>query len=360
MKRFKFKTKKTKYKKIKRVLIGVSIVVLIFVSAAWAVTNNVLGKISYKDLTIPPDAYTDPNIDDVDPDSANYGGLTDEEMAALGLVPDSELMRDKDVINILLLGVDARKGENVEKARSDSMIIVSINEKEKKITMISVMRDLAVVIPGRNTVDKMNAAHAYGGPGLAVKTIEGNLGIKIDYFIRVDFFAFMDIVDILGGVEINVTAAERQVMNDYVRSLNREDLHLPDTDGYLTSSGLQRLTGKQALAYARVRYVGNGDFDRTGRQRKVLDQVFAKMKESSATQLLSVVNVIAPYVTTNMTKNQLAGMVILFLNAKNWPMSQGRIPVDGSWRDVNVRGMMCLSLDTTANRAYLIKELYGV
>lgn len=259
-----------------------------------------------------------------------------------GVLP--QVGADPNVLNILLIGIDSRSDSNA--GRSDTMIIMSINRNTKQIILTSLMRDCYVAIPGRGN-NRLNAAHAYGGANLLMQTIEANFGIHIDYFARVNFFSFMDIVDAVGGIDINLTEAELPHVNS-----------ASTADNKITSAGVNHLNGPQALAYARIRYVGS-DYARTQRQRTVLQTVANKMRQMSLGELNSFLNVALPKIATNMPQSVLNDIVWSLPSTLKYAISEFRVPWDGTGKSVRISGKSVLSVDITANRNLLNQIIYG-
>lgn len=262
---------------------------------------------------------------------------------------------DKDVYNILLIGTDARNVN--ERGRSDTMILVSINQKKEEIHMTSFMRDSYVAIPGKQN-NRINAAYAYGGPDLLMQTIEQNFKIKIDKYARVNFFAFMEVIDAVGGVTINVTDAEVPVLNSYVHELNGL-LGKDYNDGILSKGGTYNLTGKQALGYCRIRYVGNADFQRTQRQRDVMMKVFEKAKGLSVSELDEFLNVLLPKITTNIQDDEIFNLLLNTPKYLKYDVIQHRVPADKTYSFLTVRRMSVLGIDFDKNIKMLHDSIYG-
>lgn len=216
------------------------------------------------------------------------------------------IIEDKDVFNILLIGSDTRKSGG--RGRSDSMILISINKKTKTITATSILRDIYLQIPGKKN-NRINAAYSLGGADLLMDTIEQNFKLEVNRYASVDFFAFIDIVDAIGGVTLDVSEKEIPVINNYVSEINRLNGEEESLDN-LTEPGTLLLNGKQALGYARNRYIGNNDFERTARQRRVLEQVFLKTKDLGLLELSSLMNKLLPQVTTNLTQGEIFSMIL--------------------------------------------------
>lgn len=271
------------------------------------------------------------------------------------------LMQAEHVYNVLLIGQDTRvEGEN---RRSDSMILVSINEYTDEIILTSIMRDSWVYIPGIGA-NKINEAYTLGGADKLIETIEINFDVKIDNYVAVDFWAFIDIVDILGGVEMTVTDAEVENMNLYLEKGINSMLGRPVDTDVIEEGGTYILNGAQTLAYARCRYVDT-EADRTGRQRKIISAIFEEVKDSDLGELTSLLDAVLPYVTTDVSQDKLLSLMLDFVaEYKDYELVQYRVPYDGSYEvwynDLTGIERYTLSLDIEANSAYMIQNIYGV
>lgn len=330
--------KKKKLSKSRKAVIAVAIVLAVILAAGlggYMYIDNMLGKVNYKKL--------------------NTSSVSKISQATKD-IHGNPLMADRDVLNVMLAGLDNRTDTTVG-GRSDSMIILSINKNTKRIIMTSVMRDTYLPIEGHDS-NRLNAAYSFGGMSLLINTIEKNFDIRIDRYVTVDFAKFIKIVDLVGGVKINVQDKEVSVLNHYLDEINSIN-KLPAKTGYLTKGGDILLNGRQALAYSRIRYVGNGDFGRTERQRIVLNAVFAKFKSQNVLGLTSIMNQILPDITTDMTQDELKGLVFNSLTYKNYKFVQNRIPIDGSYKDITVRKMDVLQVDFTKNIESLKSVIYG-
>jgi LCP family protein required for cell wall assembly len=200
-----------------------------------------------------------------------------------------------DVINILLMGID-NGGPSYPYGRSDAMIVASINKKTKSIKFVSLSRTAYVSIAGYSNT-RLNHAHGYGGPALAIDTIERNYKIRIDNYISTTFDAFKELIDAMGGVNIKLT--EEEIANDSIRYA----LSMQGYKGQL-NAGTYSLDGASALTYVRLRSI-DSDRDRTQRQRNLLMSVASKAKTMSLTEINSVINKILPFITTDLTKTDI-------------------------------------------------------
>lgn len=202
--------------------------------------------------------------------------------------------------NIVVFGLDSRDN-SLKKGNSDTIMIVSINNKTKDVKLVSVYRDTYVNIPDIGYT-KINAAYANGGYSLALSTINKNLDLNITEYVTVSFRAVVDTIDRLGGITLDIEENELKTLNGYVRELNR----INDTDvPGLKSAGSQTVNGTQATAYARIRYTEGGDFKRTERQRIVLQKTFEKLKSSKLTTIFDLINAIFPLTATNLDKEEI-------------------------------------------------------
>ena len=220
--------------------------------------------------------------------------------------------------NIALFGVDSRDN-SFDNARSDAIIIVSINEKTNDVKLTSVYRDTYVDIDGHG-LDKITHAYAYGGPELAISTLNKNLDLNITEFVTVNFETVQTVVDALGGIELTITDAEAGQIG-------------------FSSGGTYTLDGEEALAYSRIRKI-DSDYQRTERIRTVLDAVFEKVKTMEISEILNLVDVVLPLISTNISSNQIIAMLpsAPFYNISDsigWPYDVEGISLD-AWYAVPV------------------------
>lgn len=281
-----------------------------------------------------------------------YRMLRYEEIESVAGKP---LQKD-GVVNILLIGNDSR--ENGEDGRSDAMILLSVSRKTKSVYMISLLRDMYVDIPGRDG-NRLNAAYSYGGPELLMKTVEQNLGIPVHRYMQVNFEAFANLVDAVGGVDLELSTQELEYVNGYLVEYNMLTGRPQGTDNMDTSvGGMVHLNGPQALAYCRNRYLGT-DFGRTERQRKVLSEAIKKMPPALATRPGELLEGVLPNLTTNLTQNECFQLSLMSWKFLAYDIVSDNIPQPGTYSDANVRGMSVLKVDFETNRMYLRMKLYG-
>ena len=268
---------------------------------------------------------------------------------------DKEALTDDGVTNILLIGNDSRL--NGEDGRSDAMILVSISKTSGKILMTSFLRDMYVEIPGYGH-NRLNAAYSWGGAELLMETIEKNFDIPVNRYILVNFEAFANVVDAVGGVDLDLSTDETIWVNAYLNEYN-ELRGMEFGYDYIMDlePGVKHLNGAQALAYSRIRYIGT-DFGRTERQRKVMEELIKKLPMAVLTNSSGLMEGLCPNLTTNLTFNECYGLVLRLPFIFGYDRVSGSIPLEGTWYDQNVDGMAVLGVDFEANENYLYQNLY--
>lgn len=252
------------------------------------------------------------------------------------------LLNDEHVLNILLFGQDYRQDEK-DFGRSDSMILLSIDTINKKIKLTSFQRDTYVTIPNHGD-NKINAAYTLGGEALSIATIESNFGPKVDYFATVDFDSFREIINILGGVDIELNLEEIEYINAQIDVNDQTDRTSFLKYDATKETQKMHLDGYQALWYARDRgeenlggnpdYSFSGDdWDRTQRQRKLIQNVIDKLKnDASVGNLVEIVNKVGPLITTNLKKSDITFLVTNMPTFMKYEMVEMTLPTTGNWR----------------------------
>lgn len=267
---------------------------------------------------------------DTSEDTEELDQTQEDELRAAAAAEEVEPLSGKDmegIYNLLLIGSDRR--EDNWYGNSDVMILITLNSNTKKLYMTSFMRDLYADIPGVG-VRKLNNAYARGGGPLLVETLESNYGVSIDNYASVDFGSMVSVIDILGGVDIEVEEEEVDLLNSYVANICQ--LQGKDPNSYrVTSSGMLHLNGIQAVAYQRIRYVGNADFERTSRQRRVLQAIFTQMKSLSIGEVNTLLNEILPLVTHNVDQMTMLKLVAQIPAILSYDAVENRIPYDGMY-----------------------------
>lgn len=269
-------------------------------------------------------------------------------MAIHSVTPvEAGILDGQDVVNIMLIGQDKREGQ--DRQRSDTMILATINKEKNVLQLTSFMRDLYVEIPGYGE-DRMNAAYQYGGMELLDEVMEKNFGIEIDGNVEVDFSGFQTCIDLLGGVELELSQEEA----DYICGRNQNVLYpQPLREDWNLTEGMNTLNGEQALIHARNRSIGNNDYRRTERQRDVLTAVLEKVKDAGIGTLLDLAEEGFSMFTTDMSYTEVLGYAMSVLKMDTDTIESYRIPQDGAYTSAVIRQMQVLVPDLAKCREYL-------
>lgn len=319
----KKRSERNKKKKKLWPIILVSMIGLFVVAAGggYLYVNNVLNK-----------------IDKVDIDESKLG-INKELSKKYGKVQ-----------NIALFGVDSTDGGH---GRSDSTMILTIDREHKKLKITSLMRDSYVSIDGHGN-DKLNHAYAFGGPELAIKTINQNFGLNIKDFATVNFSSLPKVIDTLGGVDIDIDNEELKYINGYISHLNQ--INKTNTSA-ITKTGLQRLNGTQAMAYCRIRYTSGGDYKRTERHREVLEKLFEGIKEVSVAKYPTILNDLMPMVKTSLSTSEILSLGTNMVNmGKN--LEQDRFPKDSDGKETMINNVYYLQFDKETTKDKLHQWIF--
>jgi len=287
--------------------------------------------------------------DPIDPDFT--GEEISEDEVTVPSQPAELIKNDEAVLNIILVGQDRREGQG--RQRSDAMILCTVNKNAKTLTMTSFMRDMYVKIPGFYN-QRINVAYAVGGYKALSDTLKYNFGIQTDHYVEIDFSGFEKAVDLVGGVDIELSKNEALYLN------NRGNWDTGEKyDGsWKLKAGVNHLTGEQALAYSRIRNVGtgeeSGDFGRTSRQRVVLGKLIEKAKSLSLTELYSLVNGLIPLITTDMSNQEIMSYVMDYVPIlPDLQLVTQRIPADDTYSHKKINGMAVILPNLEKNRQIL-------
>ena len=276
---------------------------------------------------------------DMDPDYT--GEALSSEDLDLSDSPVQAIETGDNVVNILLVGQDTKNLS--QRSRSDSMILCTINKSTGKLTMTSFMRDTYVTIPGFYN-QRLNVAYVLGGFDALYDTLEHNFGVKVDHGIAVNFASFQKVIDAVGAIDIELTAAEAD--------------HLNARNGWGLKEGINSLDGEKALAYSRIRKLQGGDFNRTNRQRTVMMALLNKAKAMPATDLYNLVEALIPLVVTDMDNSEIITTVMdLAPLLQNLEIVSQRIPVDDGYYMTMVDGMSVLMPNLEVNRQFLVDTI---
>ncbi len=277
--------KKRKRRTVRKVLLVFEVLVVLFLAVALYVVYRLdLADTGNKESVVKAKVNDEvkARIDDAEKDEWNMEGYT----------------------NIALFGVDSRDTNLGKGARTDTIMIASLNNKTGEVKLCSIFRDTYLNI-GNDTYNKANSAYSYGGPEQAIQMLNMNLDMDIDQYVTVGFKALVDTIDDLGGVEVDITEEEIHFLNDYQIG-TAEAIGIKQSDiKKVTEAGMQTLNGLQATSYCRIRYTKGDDFKRAERQRTVLTQVAEKAMSSDIQTLDSIIDDIFPLCSTSFTKAEM-------------------------------------------------------
>ena len=250
--------------------------------------------------------------------------------------------QEKQALHLLLIGVDSNSPGKA--GRSDTMMLAQIDLQTHDVRLVSFLRDLYVSIPDHGRA-RLNAAYFYGGEKLLKETLQKNFGVTIDRTVTVHYSVLSDMVDELGGIEIDITEAER-------RHLNKLLLDYGDGVPEVDAPGLQRLSGLQALTYSRIRKL-DSDFQRTSRQQTVIAAMLKQMAQMSKWELFKLAVANLSKVQTDFTLGDLYRLAPLFGKIADLSIQTARVPFDGTYTDETINGMMVLKPNLEKNQNLL-------
>ena len=262
-----------------------------------------------------------------------------------------------------IFGVDSRSDDyEDDDNRSDSIILATLNQDTGEISLVSIYRDTFVDVDenGRTRLDKINHAFAYGGIQNSLKSINNALDLNVREYVAVNFYALIDAVDALGGLDLNITNEEKNVMNStYIRELNKNLPNERPDYGYIEpieQAGVQHVNGAQVLAYCRVRYTAGGDYKRTERMRTILNMLLNKVKKLSVTELNKFIDDMLPKVKSNVQTNDVFGLATGVFNYKMSDTNVGWPYTIAGWTGEAWYGVPCT---LESNVVKLHQEVYN-
>lgn len=279
--------------------------------------------------------------EDVDPEDDDSGFL---------VLPEDDNLKIDGRFTILLVGSDSYTDDH--RGRGDALILVQVDGSTKQVKLVSFMRDLYVRIPGHGS-NRINASYIWGGEKLLRQTLYNNFGVTADAYMEVNFERMVRLIDGIGGVDVEVSEKERTQVNSILRFYN-EKIGDPEEDQLLMESGLVHLTGKQALCFSRIRKI-DGDVQRTGRQRKVIEAAFHKVTALDLPSITSLILQNLDAVTTDLTLADCVELIPLAIQCRNASIETLTIPTNGHGGYVNGSWVMkaTLSKEKKALLAFL-------
>ncbi|WP_294155385.1 LCP family protein [uncultured Clostridium sp.] len=327
--------KKTKLS-IKKITISLGIIMILLLSTAisiFAYYTNKINKISIDNKKILPKEVT---LHEHDSDNTSM----------------QNKVTDKYIKNLALLGIDSGE-DNI--GRSDCILIATLDTEHDKIKLSSIIRDSYVTIPTRSSKDKINHAYAFGGAELTLQTLNNTFDLDIKQFVSVNLSSFPKIIDAIGGLTLDINNDELKYINEYIHSLNEANgTSSPD----ITESGIQSVDGTQALAYSRIRYTSGGDFERSHRQRIVIEQLLNKLKELPVIKYPDALDILLPMVDTNLTSSEILSLCFDLSSLNNYQIIEERFPKDEDAQGKSINGIYYYVFDEDATREKLHDFIY--
>ena len=328
-------------------LIALLIVLLLFVAAAGAAAlfiNSKLNLIDYSDgkdntaLPVPEDGAEEEDF------AVDLSALEMREPSAL---PENEARVQDNVLNILILGTDERTVE-FSSARADAILIMSLNLDDYSAKLVSLERGMGVpILEGKHEgqYDWLTHCFRYGGASLMLKEVQTCFNVDVSHYVRVNFTSVKNIVDLLGGVDVELSYAEAE--------------YLSVGDGFDVSAGMNHLNGEAALAYARLRAI-DSDRNRIKRQRTVIQACVNNLKQADLLTLNELCDTILPYIQTNFTKLEIVQLMTEASHFLGVQFEQMTIPAEGTYGGmIGMQGRALFSVDFETNAKILNDFLYG-
>ena len=348
----KYRRKKEKKTLIQKIIFSFYIILLLVFGAAIAFGVSFYYSYNQKELD-----KTDLGINEDFISNTVTAKVKEPELDKNNKDKEEEKVETLDISgvkNIALFGLDRRTADE-ESTRSDSMMVLTLNYDTKEIKLTSFMRDMLVRVDGHG-VTKLNHAYAYGGPQLAVKTLNQNFGLNIEEYVSVDFLMLEEIINSVGGVKLDVDKEEMKLINKYMKEIakkNNKDYEK------LTTFGKVELNGQQAVAYARIRKHGNGDYERTERQREVLTEIINNISKVNPTRVPSLASAILSNTETSVPRSEAMLLAKDYLLEGFSSPQSSRIPRDGSFTaGIQPSGMWGMKVDFDKEKQYLREWIF--
>lgn len=277
-------------------------------------------------------------------------------------VPDSnkqvhdKYKQDKvDVYNIALFGLDSRLVSGKDDPRSDSIMILSIDRTRKEIKLSSIIRDSYVEIPGREGKDKINHAYHFGGPELAVNTINHNFGLAIEDYAAINFYGLRKVIDAIGGLDIEITKDELENLNEHIKDCAKHEGIEPK---YVYNTGMQHLNGLQSTAYCRIRKADGGDYRRAERQRDVLSKMLKKVSTLGKVKMVSLANELFPCIETSLSSSEILNLGLDVIKMDLSKIEQQQFPTSWQGKPKSIKGVYYFVSDLDDVKKSMVQYIY--
>lgn len=288
------------------------------------------------------------------------GNPSDAEQIPMNGTPGPSISaqpKSDKITNIVLFGLDTRDSKELKSGNTDSIIIVTLDEVHHKVKLTSIMRDVLVQVPGKSYSSRINSLNNNVGTAAAAKAIGDMFGIPVDYYAVMNFNGVAKVVETLGGVDIELTSKEANYLNNDL-FLEIGSIFKTTVPKVPSQGGMTHLNGYQALGYMRIRKIGNSDFERTDRQRKVMNEVFKGLKDMSLTEMMALIPAVSDMVRTDMTSTQILNTAKVLYGLRDATFEDMRIPIEGSYKGTLYKGQEVIEIDFQKNAQALHKLIY--
>ena len=342
-----------------KILILLLLPILFFILLCVGLIVSKLGKLEYNDGRLSEQVVEEQQevLNTEEEDEENL--ISDEEADKLGtaevILSDAELVSDEDIFNILLLGTDERTSKFSTNARADSIMILSLNKKDNTMKLVSLQRGMGFpVLEGQyeGEYDWITHLFRYGGADLMLKSIRQVLNVDVEYYVRVNMHTFAQLVDSVGGVDVELTATEAAGLNGEVRTNAQTKNKVYE--------GLNHLDGYDAMEYCRLRYT-DSDWKRVQRQRNVIQSIVSSTEDMSLLKINNMLDMVLPLVQTNLTTMDILGLISYVPAVLGQEFEQMTIPAQGTYGSMKgLGGRNLYAVDFQKNSEILHEFLYGV
>lgn len=346
------------------VLVSVLAVIVLLALAGIFYYNSKIGLLQYSDGKV----FSEGSIDENDSDLLAESAAMEQQLAGLKekdvVEAEGEIFGDEDVFNILLIGTDDRTKEFSDNARGDTCMLLSINKKTTAVKLVSFERGIGMPIlagPYEGQYDWLTHTFRYGGADLMMQEIRECFKIDVTRYVRVNINTFMQLVDSVGGVDIELTQAEADYINYPEGTYAAAHIREMDVAGELqtVTAGLNHLNGATAMLYARCRYIDN-DWHRVQRQQNVIQATLNQTKNLNVLELNSLLDEVLPLVQTNLTEKEMISLLLLVPNYQGFTLDQMTIPAQATYGSMTgVDGRSMFAVDFNQNAQILKEFLYG-
>ena len=346
------------------ILISVLMLFVLLAAAGVAYYNSKIALLQYSDGTVASEGSVDENDEDLLAESAameqQLAGLEEKDVVKA----EGEIFGDENVFNILLIGTDDRTKEFSDNARGDTCMLLSINKETMAVKLVSFERGMGLpILDGKykGQYDWLTHTFRYGGADLMMQEIRECFKIDVTYYVRVNIYTFMQLVDSVGGVDIDLTQSEADYINNSDRTnaaLHIQEMNVSDQIQTVTV-GTNHLNGATAMLYARCRAIDN-DWHRVERQRNVIQAAINQTKNLNLLEMNALLDEVLPLVQTNLTEDRITSLLLLAPNYQGITMDQMTIPVQGTYGSMTgMGGRSMFAVDFNQNAQILKNFIYG-